>query len=179
MPEPEVWHQEPGNVCIIAAYMVPNATNLNCGFEIPHQTTGDIKDNWDSMTSLTDQNDKWASYAGLGGWNDPDMLEVGNGGMTEEYCAHFSIWALAKAPLLIGCDTRALDKTTKELLSNLEAIAVNKDKLGVQEKKVKSNNGLEGTQTARDCRSFCLLILDHKLLLPIAIYMYWDTCLDR
>ncbi|RYR58027.1 hypothetical protein Ahy_A05g023683 isoform A [Arachis hypogaea] len=90
------------------------------------RTTGDIKDNWDSMTSLADQNDKWASYAGPGGWNDPDMLEIGNGGMTtEEYRAHFSIWALAKAPLLIGCDIRALDKTTKELLSNSEVIAVN------------------------------------------------------
>ncbi|KAL1356228.1 hypothetical protein HN51_008230 [Arachis hypogaea] len=108
------------------------------------RTTGDIKDNWDSMTSLADQNDKWASYAGPGGWNDPDMLEIGNGGMTtEEYRAHFSIWALAKAPLLIGCDIRALDKTTKELLSNSEVIAVNQDKLGVQGKKVKSNNGLE------------------------------------
>ncbi|KAM0840784.1 hypothetical protein ACQ4PT_059424 [Festuca glaucescens] len=61
------------------------------------RTTLDIVDNWDSMTSRADQNDKWASYAGPGGWNDPDMLEVGNGGMTEaEYRSHFSIWALAK-----------------------------------------------------------------------------------
>ncbi|KAM0828039.1 hypothetical protein ACQ4PT_067811 [Festuca glaucescens] len=61
------------------------------------RTTGDIADNWNSMTSRADQNDKWASYAGPGGWNDPDMLEVGNGGMTEaEYRSHFSIWALAK-----------------------------------------------------------------------------------
>ncbi|KAK7314826.1 hypothetical protein VNO77_33354 [Canavalia gladiata] len=108
------------------------------------RTTGDIEDKWDSMTSRADQNDKWASYAGPGGWNDPDMLEVGNGGMTtEEYRAHFSIWALAKAPLLIGCDIRAMDATTKELLSNTEVIAVNQDKLGVQGKKVKSNNDLE------------------------------------
>ncbi|KAG2664297.1 hypothetical protein I3760_16G075600 [Carya illinoinensis] len=61
------------------------------------RTTGDIEDKWESMTSRADQNDKWASYAGPGGWNDPDMLEVGNGGMTtEEYRAHFSIWAIAK-----------------------------------------------------------------------------------
>ncbi|KAI4351953.1 hypothetical protein L6164_006251 [Bauhinia variegata] len=108
------------------------------------RTTGDIEDNWDSMTSRADLNDKWASYAGPGGWNDPDMLEVGNGGMsTEEYRAHFSIWALAKAPLLIGCDIRALDDATKEILSNSEVIAVNQDRLGVQGRKVKSNNGLE------------------------------------
>ncbi|XP_059661626.1 alpha-galactosidase-like isoform X4 [Cornus florida] len=61
------------------------------------RTTGDIEANWGSITSRADQNDKWASYAGPGGWNDPDMLEVGNGRMTEaEYRSHFSIWALAK-----------------------------------------------------------------------------------
>lgn len=108
------------------------------------RTTGDIKDNWNSMTSLADQNDKWASYAGPGGYNDPDMLEVGNGGMTtEEYRAHFSIWALAKAPLLIGCDIRAMDKITFNILSNKEVIAVNQDKLGVQGKKVKKEGDLE------------------------------------
>lgn len=108
------------------------------------RTTGDINDNWNSMTSLADQNDKWASYAGSGGYNDPDMLEVGNGGMTtEEYRAHFSIWALAKAPLLIGCDIRAMDKITFEILGNKEVIAVNQDKLGVQGKKVKKEGDLE------------------------------------
>ncbi|XP_059455390.1 alpha-galactosidase isoform X1 [Corylus avellana] len=108
------------------------------------RTTGDIEDNWNSMTSRADQNDKWASYAKPGGWNDPDMLEVGNGGMTtEEYRAHFSIWALAKAPLLIGCDIRALQNVTLELLSNKEVIAVNQDKLGVQGKKVKKDGDLE------------------------------------
>ncbi|XP_030553301.1 alpha-galactosidase-like [Rhodamnia argentea] len=108
------------------------------------RTTGDISDHWDSMTSRADQNDKWASYAGPGGWNDPDMLEVGNGGMTtEEYRSHFSIWALAKAPLLIGCDVRSMDKTTLKLLSNKEVIAVNQDSLGAQGKKVKSDGNLE------------------------------------
>ncbi|XP_043702836.1 alpha-galactosidase isoform X3 [Telopea speciosissima] len=108
------------------------------------RTTGDIEDTWESMTSRADLNDKWASYAGPGGWNDPDMLEVGNGGMTtEEYRSHFSIWALVKAPLLIGCDIRAMDKVTLELLSNEEVIAVNQDKLGVQGKKVKKDGDLE------------------------------------
>ncbi|KAF4373532.1 hypothetical protein F8388_025226 [Cannabis sativa] len=90
------------------------------------RTTGDISDKWESMTSCVDQNDKWASYAKPGGWNDPDMLEVGNGGMTtEEYRAHFSIWALVKAPLLVGCDIRAMDNVTLSLLSNKHVIAVN------------------------------------------------------
>ncbi|EYU22322.1 hypothetical protein ABFS82_09G000400 [Erythranthe guttata] len=108
------------------------------------RTTGDIVDNWDSMTSRADINDQWASYAGPGGWNDPDMLEVGNGGMTtEEYRSHFSIWALVKAPLIIGCDIRSMDKTTLALLSNKEVIAVNQDKLGIQGKKIKKDGDLE------------------------------------
>ncbi|GLU06297.1 hypothetical protein SLE2022_233400 [Rubroshorea leprosula] len=108
------------------------------------RTTGDIEDNWDRMTSIADKNDKWASYAKPGAWNDPDMLEVGNGGMTtEEYRCHFSIWALAKAPLLIGCDIRSMDNVTFELLSNKEVIAVNQDELGVQGKKVNNTGDLE------------------------------------
>ncbi|XP_034697569.1 alpha-galactosidase-like [Vitis riparia] len=108
------------------------------------RTTGDIEDNWASMTSRADENDKWAAHAGPGGWNDPDMLEVGNGGMTkEEYQSHFSIWALAKAPLLIGCDVRSMDNSTFELLSNKEVIAVNQDELGVQGRKVKKDGNLE------------------------------------
>ncbi|XP_073295242.1 alpha-galactosidase-like [Primulina huaijiensis] len=108
------------------------------------RTTGDIQDNWDSMTSRADINDQWASYAGPGGWNDPDMLEVGNGGMTTgEYRSHFSIWALMKAPLLIGCDVRSMDDVTRALLGNEEVIAVNQDNLGVQGKKIKKDGDLE------------------------------------
>ncbi|KAG8380962.1 hypothetical protein BUALT_Bualt06G0071000 [Buddleja alternifolia] len=101
------------------------------------RTTDDINDSWASMTTIADLNDKWAAYAGPGGWNDPDMLEVGNGGMTyEEYRAHFSIWALMKAPLLIGCDVRNMTAETFEIISNEEVIAVNQDSLGVQGRKV-------------------------------------------
>lgn len=101
------------------------------------RTTDDINDTWASMTEIADINDKWAEYAGPGGWNDPDMLEVGNGGMTyEEYRAHFSIWALMKAPLLIGCDVRNITAETYGILTNTEVIAVNQDPLGVQGRKV-------------------------------------------
>uniref|UniRef100_A0A0D6R4B4 Alpha-galactosidase n=1 Tax=Araucaria cunninghamii TaxID=56994 RepID=A0A0D6R4B4_ARACU len=110
------------------------------------RTTDDINDSWESMTTIADLNDKWAAYAGPGGWNDPDMLEVGNGGMTyQEYRSHFSIWALMKAPLLIGCDVRNMTKETFEILSNEEVIAVNQDSLGVQGRKV-SANGTDGCQ---------------------------------
>ncbi|CAN1221604.1 unnamed protein product [Linum grandiflorum] len=105
------------------------------------RTTGDISDHWERVVHRADENDKWASYAGPGGWNDPDMLEVGNGGMsTDEYIAHFSIWALAKSPLIIGCDVRAMSNETYQILSNSEVIAVNQDQLGVQGRKAKEGD---------------------------------------
>ncbi|CAH9139691.1 unnamed protein product [Cuscuta epithymum] len=110
------------------------------------RTTDDINDTWASMTTIADINNKWAAYAGPGGWNDPDMLEVGNGGMNyDEYRAHFSIWALMKAPLIIGCDIRNMTAETFEILSNSEVISVNQDPLGVQGKKV-SVSGADGCQ---------------------------------
>ncbi|KAL2939005.1 Alpha-galactosidase 2 [Bienertia sinuspersici] len=75
---------------------------------------------------------------------NPDMLEVDNGGMTtEEHRSQFIIWALVKAPLLIGCDIRSIDQATFELLSNKEVLAVSKDKLGVLGRKVKKDNDLD------------------------------------
>ena len=77
-------------------------------------------------------NDKWWNYSAPGGWNDPDMLEIGNGGMSKtEYMTHFSLWCLAKAPLLIGCDMSSMSNDTLEILSNSEVIAVNQDSLGM------------------------------------------------
>lgn len=108
------------------------------------RTTNDIADNWESMISRADQNEIYADYARPGGWNDPDMLEIGNGGMTnDEYKVHFSIWAISKAPLLIGCNLRNITKETMEILGNREVIAVNQDPLGVQAKKVRMVGGRE------------------------------------
>ncbi|KAJ8771102.1 hypothetical protein K2173_023427 [Erythroxylum novogranatense] len=104
----------------------------------------DINDTWASMTAIADLNNKWAAYAGPGGWNDPDMLEVGNGGMTyQEYRGHFSIWALMKAPLVIGCDVRNITAEALEILTNKEVIAVDQDPLGVQGRRVYST-GTDG-----------------------------------
>lgn len=102
------------------------------------RTTGDIEDFWESMIEIAVLNNEWADFAGPGGWNDPDMLEVGNGGMSEgEYKVHFSLWALMKAPLLIGCDIRNLTNVTKQILTNSEVIAVNQDPLGIQGRRVR------------------------------------------
>jgi alpha-galactosidase len=108
------------------------------------RTTNDIADNWDSMVSRIDMNEVYAELARPGGWNDPDMLEVGNGGMTkDEYIAHFSLWAISKAPLLLGCDVRNMTKETMYIVSNKEVIAVNQDPLGVQAKKVRMEGDME------------------------------------
>ncbi len=81
------------------------------------RTTGDISDNWNSFVSILDQNEPLWQYAAPGGWNDPDMLEIGNGGMTfNEYYAEFALWALMKAPLIIGCDVTKMDAQTLEIL---------------------------------------------------------------
>ncbi|KAG0564057.1 hypothetical protein M758_8G074400 [Ceratodon purpureus] len=110
------------------------------------RTTGDISDNWNSMVGIAELNNEWADYATPGGWNDPDMLEVGNGGMTvDEYRSHFSLWALMKAPLLIGCDVRNIGAEILEILANEEVIAVNQDPLGVQGKRIK-REGLTGLE---------------------------------
>lgn len=101
------------------------------------RTTGDIRDTWDSMTNIGFRQNELAPYAKPGHWNDPDMLEIGNGGMTDaEYRTHMSLWAMLAAPLLAGNDLRNMTPTTVEILTNKEVIAVDQDKLGVQAKQV-------------------------------------------
>jgi len=106
------------------------------------RTTGDISDNWSSMLGIMKQNLPLAEYAGPGRWNDPDMLEVGNGGMTDtEYRTHFSMWSIMAAPLLIGSDLRTADEATFEILENTDVIAVDQDPLGKQGAVVTSEGG--------------------------------------
>ncbi|MBA2681989.1 MAG: RICIN domain-containing protein [Ktedonobacteraceae bacterium] len=108
------------------------------------RTTGDITDTWSSMLSNFDSNASHASSAGPGGWNDPDMLEVGNGGMsTTQDQAHFSLWAISAAPLITGTDLTSMSSTTKSILTNTDVIAVDQDSLGVQGTKVSDSNGLQ------------------------------------
>jgi alpha-galactosidase len=97
------------------------------------RTTGDIKDNWRSMSEIGFNQSRLAPYAGPGHWNDPDMLEVGNGGMSStEYKTHFSLWSLLAAPLMAGNDLRNMSADTSEILTNHEVIAVDQDILGKQ-----------------------------------------------
>ncbi|MDP4182760.1 MAG: dockerin type I domain-containing protein, partial [Bacillota bacterium] len=108
------------------------------------RTTGDISDSWDSIMKNIDVNSKSAAYAGPGHWNDPDMLEVGNGKMTDtEYKAHFSMWCMMAAPLIAGNDLRNMTTATKDILTNKEVIAIDQDAAGVQGTKVNTSADLE------------------------------------
>jgi alpha-galactosidase len=116
------------------------------------RATGDIQDCWDchkswgglGVSQIIDEMNGIESYSGPGHWNDPDMLEVGNGGMaTEEYRTHFSMWALFSAPLLVGTDISNMSKDTRDILFNREVIAIDQDPLGQQGRRVSKNGDLE------------------------------------
>jgi alpha-galactosidase len=106
------------------------------------RTTGDISDGWDSMLGIFKANVGLAVHAQRGGWNDPDMLEVGNGGMTDtEYRSHFSLWAMMNAPLLIGADLRDVGQSTYDILTNRDVIALDQDTLGIQATEIANSGG--------------------------------------
>src|SRR3954454_6674972 len=108
------------------------------------RTTGDIGDSYSSMLNIAKTNMALAQYAGPGHWNDPDMLEVGNGGMTDtEYRSHFSLWAILAAPLIAGNDLRNMRPQIHDILTNKEVIAVDQDPLGREGERVAKNGDLE------------------------------------
>ncbi|MFZ4770667.1 MAG: glycoside hydrolase family 27 protein [Ferruginibacter sp.] len=95
----------------------------------------DCKVNWGGMgwTLVMDKNEPLGRYAGAGGWNDPDMLQVGNGVLTAvESRSHFTMWAMMAAPLISGNDIRSMSPDIKEILTNKEIIALNQDTMGKQ-----------------------------------------------
>lgn len=96
-----------------------------------------------SLTEIFHRNVALDQHAGPGGWNDPDMLEIGNGGMTErEYRSHFTLWCLMAAPLLIGTDLRSLSAETLTILGNRDLIAVDQDPMGRQCRLVSSESSV-------------------------------------
>ena len=97
------------------------------------RTTGDIRDTWDSMSKIGFSQNDLAPWAAPGHWNDPDMLEIGNGGMNEnEYRVHMSLWSMLAAPLIAGNDIRSMTQEIKDILMNREVIAIDQDKAGKQ-----------------------------------------------
>ncbi|MBR3767610.1 MAG: alpha-galactosidase [Clostridia bacterium] len=113
------------------------------------RTTPDILPKWSSIIGIYEATVRLYNYAGPGNWNDPDMLEVGNGNLTDnENIAHFSLWCMLAAPLILGNDIRkfikedgSVDYNNKvlKIISNQKAIAINQDKLGIQCRRIKTN----------------------------------------
>ena len=104
------------------------------------RTTIDIEDTWLSVLLNLELTEPLWKYAGPGGWNDPDMLEVGNGGLSAaEERAHFSLWAVLKAPLILGCDLTRISAAALATVSNPEVVAVNQDALGAAARRVWSS----------------------------------------
>jgi alpha-galactosidase len=131
------------------------------------RTTGDIQDEWGSMSGIGFSQDEHAAYAGPGHWNDPDMLVVGKVGLqgnfwnyqydrpnlkesrltpNEQY-THMTLWSMLAAPLLIGCDMTDMDAFTKGLLTNAEVIDIDQDPLGKQARRISTDG--EGEVWAR------------------------------
>lgn len=97
------------------------------------RTTQDIADSWSSLEFNFRKNHVSAPASGSGAWNDPDMLEVGNGGLThEEEKTHFALWAISKAPLIIGCDLTKISLESFKIVTNKELIDVNQDPAAAQ-----------------------------------------------
>ena len=118
------------------------------------RTTGDIgpyfdksltKNGWTplSVLNILDRQDSIRQYAGPGHWNDPDMLEVGNGMAVNEDRAHFSLWCMLAAPLMAGNDLGKMSDQTKDILTNKDVIAIDQDPLGVEAFRYYSFDGIE------------------------------------
>lgn len=117
------------------------------------RTTGDIKDTWESMSTLGFNANRYADFAEPGHWNDVDMLVVGWVGWgpnlhptrltPDEQYSHISLWALLSSPMLLGCDLNRLDDFTLNLLTNHEVLAIHQDSAGNSAEKFYDNNGLQ------------------------------------
>jgi alpha-galactosidase len=108
------------------------------------RTTGDITPDWDRMYAILSQQEGLEKYAGPGHWNDPDMLEVGNGKLSlSENRVHFSMWAMLAAPLLAGNDLPDMKPEIKAILTNRDVIALDQDRLGKQGARIYSDGEVE------------------------------------
>lgn len=123
----------------------------------------DIRDNWESVLGLIDiyNRDELWRYSGPGFWNDLDMLEVGNGGMTkDQYVGHFGAWCVFKAPLILGNDVRSMTSEVRNLITHDELIAINQDRSDAARLVWRSANGTQEIYTGplSNGRSVALLL---------------------
>ncbi|MEP6927743.1 MAG: glycoside hydrolase family 27 protein, partial [Ginsengibacter sp.] len=148
------------------------------------RTTGDITAKFDGFIDhgtykdlgvmlIADKQSGLRKYAGPGHWNDPDMLEVGNGMRVNEDKAHFSLWSMLAAPLIAGNDLRKMTKETNEILTNKEVIAIDQDIAGMEGFRYKVKDSLEiwARPLSEDNWAFCFLNRSAK---PIKINYNWE-----
>ena len=108
------------------------------------RTTNDIHNSYSRMAEIGFSQSALAAWSGPGGWNDPDMLEIGNGNLTvDESHTHMTLWAMLAAPLIAGNDLRSMSKETSSILLNREVIAIDQDPLGKQAQRVISDGSVE------------------------------------
>lgn len=147
------------------------------------RTTGDISavydgyidhGNWkqSGVMPIVDLQAGLRKYAGPGHWNDPDMLEVGNGMSVNEDRSHFSMWCILAAPLMAGNDLRKMTKETQNILTNKEAIAIDQDREGIEGFKYKDKDSLEVwvKPLQNDDWAVCFLNRSHK---PMQVNFNW------
>lgn len=137
------------------------------------RTTSDIIATWydnkiDSsgrlgFLKIVDKEENLRAYAGPGRWNDPDMLEVGNGMSESEDRAHFSLWAMLAAPLILGNDLRAMKPSSKEIISNKEVIVIDQDSLGIQAFKHRSKDSIDWWVKPLSDDGWCICFLNRSL----------------
>jgi hypothetical protein len=113
---------------------------LHAQFANLWRTGNDISANYGTIINRADLNDKWAAFTGAGRWADPDMLQVGNGGLSDAECrTNFGLWCVMKSPLIIGANIRSYTPSQLAIVTNKGVIAVNQDPLGVQARKLAAN----------------------------------------
>jgi alpha-galactosidase len=151
------------------------------------RTTGDIRDNWNipdakegkvwagGVVINLDMQEGLEKYAGPGHWNDPDMLQVGNGSLTDsENRAHFALWCMLSAPLFAGNNLAEMTETTRELLTNAELIAINQDPLGKQGFKIKDYGELEVYYKPLQNYEMAICIFN-RFNHPVTVEMDWNS----
>ena len=138
------------------------------------RTTPDIADTWESVSAIADSQVDLHPFAGPDRWNDPDMLEVGNGGMSDdEYRSHLSIWAMLAAPLMAGNDLRSMSAETRTILTAPEVIAVDQDALGRQGRRVKKAADTEIWSRELEGGAWAVLLLNRGDA-PTTVRVIWE-----
>jgi alpha-galactosidase len=137
------------------------------------RTCWDIQDTWESLRGIVDRQRDLEGYAGPDHWNDPDMLEIGNGGMTlDEYRAHFSMWCVLAAPLMAGNDVRDMPADVAAILTAPEPIAVDQDPLGSQGRFAREVDG--GQIWVRDLSDGSAAVLLNTSEEPRELAIRWE-----